>query len=352
MPALLLLAAAPALADERWLAVGDAPVAVPLSAAQRDRFGAGGMPSVGVYRSLAPWALVGARLRVGFLSDGPPPPSGMSDPGAGGFGSVSLAMRFRTSDGGRRGSGPWLELAGGPGLTGHDVRPAWEAGIGWGLAVGSVDVGPSFRMLRVESSASALDPGTATVGLFGLEVTFFDAGGARPRVVQAVRSITLPAQAPPPAEPDRDRDRIADREDPSPAEPEPEPEQPSADFTIENDRIVLEEQVLFDRNRARVKHGGKRVLAAIAAVWRQHSDWQRLVVEGHADVRGSDAVNDQLSELRSERVKEALGALGFAAGQVEAIGYGRRRPRDPGASEAAHQRNRRVEFVIIKELKP
>ena len=347
MPALFLLAAAPALADERWLAVGDAPVAVPLSAAQRDRFGAGAMPSVGVYRSLAPWALVGARLRLGFLSDGPAPPSGMSDPGAGGFGSVSLAMRFRAGDGGRRGSGPWLELAGGPGLTGHDVRPAWEAGIGWGLAVGSVDVAPSLRMLRVESSASALDPGAATVGLFGLEVTFFD-GGARPRLVQAVRSITLPAQEPPPAEPDRDRDLIADREEPAPAEPEAT----SAGFTIENDRIVLEEQVLFDRDRARVKHGGKRVLAAIAAVWRQHPDWQRLIVEGHADVRGSDEVNDQLSALRSERVKVVLGELGFAPDQVEAIGYGRRRPRDPGTSEAAHQRNRRVEFVIIKELKP
>ncbi len=74
-PALLFLAALPASADERWLLVTDAPLAVPISTAQRDRFGVGAMPSFGVYRSLAPYALVGARVRGGFLSDGAPPPT-------------------------------------------------------------------------------------------------------------------------------------------------------------------------------------------------------------------------------------------------------------------------------------
>ena len=372
---LSLLAAVPAAADERWIASAEAPLAVPVSAAQRDRFGVGSMPAVAVYRSLAPWALVGARLRVGLLSDGAPPPSGMSDPGTGGFGSLSLALRLRPAEVARRGSGPWIEVAAGAGLTGHDLRPAWEAGVGWGFAVGSLDVGPSVRVLRVEDSPGPMDPGSAMVGLVGIEIAFLDAS-ARPKLLSVAAPVTRaqavtpppppePAAAPPPPEPapdpraDADGDGIADGDDACPHQAETMNGVEDADgcpdvgtFVVENDRIVLAERVLFDWNRARVKHGGARVLEEIAALWHQHPDWDRIVVEGHADVRGSDAFNDWLSRTRAERVKAVLLSFGFRAEQVEAIGYGKRRPRDPGQGEAAHQKNRRVEFVIVKAVRP
>lgn len=361
---LCVFAALPAWADERWIASAEAPVAVPVSAAQRDRFGVGGMPALAVYRSLAPWILVGGRLRAGVLSDGPPPPAATSDPGLGGFGSLSLAMRLRAPDDvGRRGSGGWIEIAAGAGLTGKDVRPAWEAGLGWGFAAGSLDAGPSFRVLRVESPAGPMDPGSATIALVGLEVSFLD-GAPPPRVLAQAAPPPPPSPPPPPPpepetampEPDRDGDGIPDRADACPDEAETvngvEDDDGCPDvgeFVVENDRIVLEETVLFDVNRARVKHSGQHVLEAIAALWRQHPEWTRMIVEGHADVRGTDEFNDWLSRTRAERVKAAMEGLSLSADRVDAVGYGSHRPRDPGRTEAAHQRNRRVEFVIVKQ---
>jgi outer membrane protein OmpA-like peptidoglycan-associated protein len=363
----LLLAAVPAGAQERWILSAEAPAAVPLSAAQRDRFGVGGMPALALYRSLSPWILLGGRIRAGLLSDGNAPPTGTKDPGAGGFGSASVALRLRLPDAYSRGTGPWVEVVGGGGITGKEVRFAWEAGLGWGFRAGPVDVGPSIRVLRVEDPGGPMSLGTATILLAGVEFAFGD--GLRAPVIVAEAAPPPPAPSPPPTRlpepepeaavetnPDQDGDGIPDARDACPREPETvngiEDEDGCPDagpFVVKNDRIVLEEVVLFEVNRARVKRGGKDVLRDIAALWHKHPEWSRMVVEGHADVRGTDRFNDWLSQTRAERVKAAVGELGFSLQRVEAVGYGAHKPRDPGRTKEAHRRNRRVEFVIVRE---
>lgn len=72
-----------------------------------------------------------------------------------------------------------------------------------------------------------------------------------------------------------------------------------------DDRIVLEERVLFDVNRARVRSRAWPVLRAIAELYRQHPEWIRLRVKGHADVRGARAFNQRLSELGARQVPGA-----------------------------------------------
>ena len=363
----LLLAAVPAGAQERWILSAEAPAAVPLSAAQRDRFGVGGMPALALYRSLSPWILLGGRIRAGLLSDGNGSPAGTKDPGTGGFGSASVALRLRLPEAQSRGTGPWVEIAGGGGITGKDVRFAWEAGLGWGFRVGAIDVGPSVRVLRVEDAGGAGSLGAATILLAGVEFAFGD-GRPGPVIVAEVApppsaAGPAPARLPEPEpeaavepNPDRDGDGIPDVRDACPGEPETvngiEDEDgcpDSGSFVVENDRIVLEEVVLFEVNRARVKRGGKDVLRSIAALWRKHPEWSRMVVEGHADVRGTDRFNDWLSRTRAERVKEAVKQLGFSQARIEAVGYGAHKPRDPGRTREAHRRNRRVEFVIVRE---
>jgi peptidoglycan-associated lipoprotein len=70
----------------------------------------------------------------------------------------------------------------------------------------------------------------------------------------------------------------------------------------------------------------------------------KLVVEGHADERGTEEFNLQLSNRRAAAVKRYLMDLGVKDGDLETVGYGENRPAVQGSSEEAWAANRRVEF--------
>jgi len=318
-----------------WVAV-EAPAAAAVSDAQAHVFRAGAMPAVGVYLGRDVWA-VGLRGRLGVLRDGPAPTGpGVMDPGVGGLGSVTAALRLGATSG-------WAELAGGVAVTGSDVAPAFEAGVGWWFATRRFDLGPSLRYMHLVNRDSNASFGSADLVLVGVELRF---GKAHPRPL-VVQQAALPA--PPAPVPQVERDELA-LIDTAPAcvhDPVGCPEVVSPDLpAMVNNRITLGDDVLFDFNRARVKSSGRRIVEAIAAAWRAHADWERITIEGHADLRGSDDWNMELSQLRAERVRAALVKLGFSEDRIDAIGYGRTRPLDLGTTEAAHQRNRRVEFVV------
>jgi outer membrane protein OmpA-like peptidoglycan-associated protein len=164
-----------------------------------------------------------------------------------------------------------------------------------------------------------------------------------------VPRVAAPAPAPAPEPPlDRDPDRIVDQE--ASCEAEPNGCEIAQHVFLKNDRIILEERVMFDVDRARVRSQGRKMIEDIVHVWRSHPEWRRLTIEGHADVRGTDAYNLELSRHRAERVREVFIEIGIDPTKIDAVGYGRTRPRDPGTTEAAYQINRRVEFAIEREL--
>ena len=71
-----------------------------------------------------------------------------------------------------------------------------------------------------------------------------------------------------------------------------------------------------------------------------------VMVIGHTDKVGSDALNDPLSRQRAEIVRAALMARGIAVDRVVAIGRGKREPIVPTADGVAEARNRRVEILV------
>jgi outer membrane protein OmpA-like peptidoglycan-associated protein len=71
-----------------------------------------------------------------------------------------------------------------------------------------------------------------------------------------------------------------------------------------------------------------------------------VVVIGHTDKVGSDAVNDPLSRQRAEVVRTALVARGIAVDKVVAVGRGKREPVVQTAEGVAEARNRRVEIQV------
>jgi peptidoglycan-associated lipoprotein len=69
-----------------------------------------------------------------------------------------------------------------------------------------------------------------------------------------------------------------------------------------------------------------------------------VTLEGHADERGTEEYNLQLSQKRAASVKKYVVALGVPAKKLKTVGYGKDRPAVDGHDEAAWAANRRVEF--------
>ena len=76
--------------------------------------------------------------------------------------------------------------------------------------------------------------------------------------------------------------------------------------------------------------------------------FQQVEIQGHADERGSDEHNLQLTDDRAHSVQKYLVDKGVDAGRLIAKGYGETKPIDPRHNEAAWAKNRRVEFVILQ----
>jgi peptidoglycan-associated lipoprotein len=71
-----------------------------------------------------------------------------------------------------------------------------------------------------------------------------------------------------------------------------------------------------------------------------------LLVEGHADERGTAEYNLALGTRRAEAVKGYLVSLGIDPARIDMISYGSERPLDPEHTETAWALNRRAHFVV------
>jgi len=74
-----------------------------------------------------------------------------------------------------------------------------------------------------------------------------------------------------------------------------------------------------------------------------------VILQGHADERGSDEYNLALAQRRSDAVREVMLAAGVLDRQIEAVSFGETRPRALGHNETAWRENRRVEIVYTDE---
>ena len=101
--------------------------------------------------------------------------------------------------------------------------------------------------------------------------------------------------------------------------------------------------VYFDFDSYTVRASDRGIIESHAQWMRSHPE-QSLMLPGHTDARGGTEYNLALGQKRAESVRKSLQILGVDPSRVEAVSYGKERLADQGTSEAAHQRNRRVEF--------
>ena len=112
--------------------------------------------------------------------------------------------------------------------------------------------------------------------------------------------------------------------------------------------IVITEKVYFDTGKATIKPESFGVLDDVYGILKAYPDIEQISIEGHTDSRGSAEANRQLSDDRAASVRQYLMDKGIAAGRLSSIGYGEDKPIDARNNSAAWEKNRRVEFNIVK----
>ncbi|OTG81096.1 OmpA family protein [Acinetobacter sp. ANC 4648] len=73
-----------------------------------------------------------------------------------------------------------------------------------------------------------------------------------------------------------------------------------------------------------------------------------LVIHGHTDNTGSDAINNPLSQNRAQSVLNYLSSQGIAANRMTARGYGSSSPIADNSTPAGREQNRRVEITVYE----
>jgi len=130
------------------------------------------------------------------------------------------------------------------------------------------------------------------------------------------------------------------------------------DIRIVGDRFVFQSEVFFDTGQAVLLPEGKAELDKLADALKDLDKkipseiaWV-LRVDGHTDVRPISSPqfksNWELSSARAISVVQYLVSLGVPPQRLVAAGFAEFQPLDPGTTEEAYKRNRRIELKLTE----
>jgi peptidoglycan-associated lipoprotein len=114
--------------------------------------------------------------------------------------------------------------------------------------------------------------------------------------------------------------------------------------TASGSRPDLKRSVFYEFDRYDVKPE-YRALVEHHARWLAANPKARLTIEGNTDDRGSREYNVALGQRRAESVTSMLVLMGAKPEQIEAVSFGKEKPRAAGHDEAAFAQNRRSDFA-------
>lgn len=143
-----------------------------------------------------------------------------------------------------------------------------------------------------------------------------------------------PAPAPPPPAP-------APAPTPPPvAAPTPPPPAPPKEYRA-NDAL---KQIFFAFDKSDIRPADTKVLDASVAYLKANPE-QLVLIEGHADERGTNEYNLALGERRAKSAMNYMISNGIEAGRITTISYGEERPVCTEHNEGCWSRNRNCTFL-------
>lgn len=134
---------------------------------------------------------------------------------------------------------------------------------------------------------------------------------------------------------------------PKPVEPPPPPK-----AQLSEKQIEIDQKVQFEVGTATLLPESDAILTEVARVLAEHPEVLLIEVQGHTDNTGPAELNRKLGQARAESVVQWLIAHGVAKERLSAHGYGPDFPVAGNDTDEGKEKNRRVEFQIIKKQAP
>lgn len=108
--------------------------------------------------------------------------------------------------------------------------------------------------------------------------------------------------------------------------------------------VLAKRSVYFDFDSYIVKDEFKPVVDAHAKYLGSNKG-RKIVIQGNTDERGGREYNLALGQKRAEAVRKSLALLGVSESQMEAVSFGKEKPKATGSDEASWAENRRADIV-------
>ena len=105
------------------------------------------------------------------------------------------------------------------------------------------------------------------------------------------------------------------------------------------------EDVFFQFDSWTLTQEGKQTLERTLG-WFEQDHSSNLIIEGHADQRGTQAYNMVLAKKRATAVQDYLSQLGVSPSRLAVISYGKDKPFCQDATEVCYQLNRRGHLLV------
>ena len=123
-------------------------------------------------------------------------------------------------------------------------------------------------------------------------------------------------------------------------------EEASLDVSAINDPAspLAKRVIYFELDSSQVDEEGREIIGSHARFLAAHPEIS-IVLEGHADERGTREYNLALGERRAKAVKQLMVLQGVDPNQIQVISFGEERPVALDHNESAWRLNRRVEIL-------
>lgn len=113
-------------------------------------------------------------------------------------------------------------------------------------------------------------------------------------------------------------------------------------------RFEFAEPLAFVTGRAVLVARSEESVRALAQLLAERPEVHHVLIEGHADEIGASAASSEtLSKQRAQAVEQILIQQGIGQKRLRTQGYGKSRPLDESGTNLAHERNSRIEILVL-----